>query len=326
VDFLENVGSQSLPVTAIEAFKSATASICRIDDRWGNGHGSGFVVRMSWFKRPEQLAILTNAHVVNRTGVDALTPREVYIQFPELRVRVKMEVVEEDLLFLQDGSQGLDYCLLTSDQELPEPSYEPRFGLVSHTSERVERVIPVGYPLGGKLRLSLFDSRLLSTDEKHLYYRSETNPGSSGGPLFNAGLFLIGIHQAGVVMNGTKTNRGLQFSSIYRHLVDGVRPPAAPVHGGLDIKGLAEVLFRIFGSIQRMKSFLALIGGGESILRGLNPQLDEAASVRQVLRLFSELGSLDQDFYQALQYEGGNRYRAELQRIAQTGGLVTVSW
>jgi V8-like Glu-specific endopeptidase len=56
----------------------------------------------------------------------------------------------------------------------------------------------IGYPLGGGLSVSLQDSYWLDTNGKVLHYRTPTEPGSSGSPVFDEKFWsLIALHHAG---------------------------------------------------------------------------------------------------------------------------------
>jgi hypothetical protein len=61
------------------------------------------------------------------------------------------------------------------------------------------RAYVVGHPRGGGLQIALHDSRLvdIDDDERLLHYRTPTDPGSSGSPVFNTAWEVIGLHHAG---------------------------------------------------------------------------------------------------------------------------------
>ncbi len=57
----------------------------------------------------------------------------------------------------------------------------------------------VGHPASGALQFALHDSVLLdvSDDERLMHYRTPTDPGSSGSPVFNWKWEVIALHHAG---------------------------------------------------------------------------------------------------------------------------------
>jgi V8-like Glu-specific endopeptidase len=60
-----------------------------------------------------------------------------------------------------------------------------------------QRAYIIGHPRGRKLSFSIHDNFLLDHDERVLHYRSPTEPGSSGSPVFNDDWELIGLHHRG---------------------------------------------------------------------------------------------------------------------------------
>jgi hypothetical protein len=165
-------------------------AVGRVETLMDRGVGSGFLVRASDFfsgASDKELLFLTNAHVV---------PEE--ISFKKAKVVFEANgqsyrVVEQlwsspsnklDATFLRlEGiSDQSELCPLVPD---PEP-YDVD-----------KRVYVIGYPLGGKLSFSLQDSHWLSNEGDVLLYRTPTEPGSSGSPVFDQDYWtLIGLHHA----------------------------------------------------------------------------------------------------------------------------------
>ncbi|MGC4086186.1 MAG: serine protease, partial [Vicinamibacterales bacterium] len=95
------------------------------------------------------------------------------------------------------------------------------------TRGRVHYII--GYPKGGRLQIWLHDSTLLDVDdtERLVHYRTPTEPGSSGSPVFNSEWEVIALHHSGSSQtrrlhgNGTyeaneKGYRSKRFASVSR--------------------------------------------------------------------------------------------------------------
>jgi len=57
----------------------------------------------------------------------------------------------------------------------------------------------VGHPSGGALQFALHDCVLLDVcdDERLMHYRTPTDPGSSGSPVFNDKWEVVALHHAG---------------------------------------------------------------------------------------------------------------------------------
>jgi len=60
-----------------------------------------------------------------------------------------------------------------------------------------DRLVAIGHPAGRSLSLSLYDNRVLDADAKYIHYRTPTEPGSSGSPVFNKNWDLAALHHAG---------------------------------------------------------------------------------------------------------------------------------
>jgi V8-like Glu-specific endopeptidase len=94
---------------------------------------------------------------------------------------------------------------------------------------RVRRTVPaprmyiIGYPNGRGLEFSLDDNFLLDLGDKYLHYRTPTEGGSSGSPLFDENWMVVGIHRAGednsVKASGdTEANEGIALSAVLETL------------------------------------------------------------------------------------------------------------
>ena len=70
--------------------------------------------------------------------------------------------------------------------------YAPRFKAVPQGGRT--RIYTIGYQRGEKQSFSLHHSWLLAANDRHLHYRTPTEEGSSGSPLFNQDWELVGIH------------------------------------------------------------------------------------------------------------------------------------
>jgi V8-like Glu-specific endopeptidase len=63
----------------------------------------------------------------------------------------------------------------------------------------MESIFIIGYPEGTtQLQLSFENNRLLEMNDRYLRYRTPTEKGSSGSPLFDSSWRLVGIHHAKV--------------------------------------------------------------------------------------------------------------------------------
>jgi V8-like Glu-specific endopeptidase len=63
-----------------------------------------------------------------------------------------------------------------------------------------QRAYVIGHPRGlNQPQFSLQDNLLLDYDRTHVHYRSPTEPGSSGSPVFDNQWALIALHHAGAI-------------------------------------------------------------------------------------------------------------------------------
>jgi hypothetical protein len=175
-------------------------AIGRVEDIAGTRIGTGFLVQAADFfsgRGAKELLFLTNAHVIS----PANKPFPGSIRFNVARVVFEAtgktyackSLVwssppnELDATFVTiDGIEdGTEICPLKPWPEAFDAAKKPR-------------VYVIGYPLGGGLSISLQDSYWLDTNGKVLHYRTPTEQGSSGSPVFDEKFWsLIALHHAG---------------------------------------------------------------------------------------------------------------------------------
>jgi S1-C subfamily serine protease len=175
------------------------AAVARIGRETSKGVGTGFLVpgRSLHASLDDKLYLLTNAHVISESPEVpiAMTPAEAVVTFEGLTGaegqtwRVKREVYSSKIGEYDATLLELDRPVVGVDP-YPIASRLPPLGGPG-------RVYVVGHPLGGGLSFSLQDNLLLDWDERRVHYRTPTEPGSSGSPVFNDQWELIALHHAG---------------------------------------------------------------------------------------------------------------------------------
>ena len=177
--------------------------VARIATLSGNGLGTGFLapgealverLRGRW-------VLLTNAHVVGDPDANpaAHLPSEVVVTFEAEAGAGAAPTPRRVRRALWSSGRGpLDTTVL----ELDAPAAALDDGHRCEVAERLpatpsDRIYIIGHPLGGSLRYSLQDNQFLGWREPLLHYRTPTETGSSGSPLFDDEWRLIGIHHAG---------------------------------------------------------------------------------------------------------------------------------
>lgn len=166
-------------------------------DNDGRGTGSivpGHLLKETWHSHQ---VFITNNHVVSTTYKNAMHPKEVEIVFEahdskedaSRPYRVKEVLWESPIEYLDTT-----YVLL--DQPVPKV---PGLRMADRVpgKEGIDRIYIAGYPRGAGLRLSIRDNRLIAANDTRIRYRSPTEEGSSGSPVFNEALELIAIHHEG---------------------------------------------------------------------------------------------------------------------------------
>lgn len=211
-------------VLGTEAFESAIwlktgmeygRSVAKITDTMGTPVGTAFVVDAGAVGRgvPGDLLLLTNAHVISPDLDEAA--------LSEADARVTFDDGAETFTVTIEWSSPvaeLDATLLRTKELL-----EGRLPvLVAGVLPRLNsRVYIIGHPSGRSLSYSIYDNQLLEISEPKLHYRTPTEGGSSGSPVFNRQWQLIGLHHKGdlrVIVAGRDdpqpANEGIMFSAI----------------------------------------------------------------------------------------------------------------
>jgi hypothetical protein len=170
-------------------------SIARIERRNGQGHGTGWLVKAADFFPGEQgVLVLTNDHVVSEVANSlAIFPQDCRVNFQAMDEVLE---VEEKVRWSSPYTQ-LDATFLKLKRE---PKATP---LVLHTSalrmnEPPPRMYIIGHPRGRDLEMSLQDNYLVACNESLVHYRTPTEPGSSGSPVFEPNDWeVVALHHKG---------------------------------------------------------------------------------------------------------------------------------
>lgn len=213
----------------------ACRSVARIQDRYGNGVGTGSVLDGDtvhpgkWRGR----VLLTNAHVVP----DVVTVDDAYVMFSGMTddgggVAPTPDPVGE--LLWHSPKHEYDACFLAlpdhvSPQALALPIRKmfPKIG-----AKNQARAYVIGHPLGSpQIQLSLHDSVVLHVDDVYAHYRSPTETGSSGSPVFDDNWRVIALHHGwtsgapGAAGGASEANEGIRLDKLLaavRSTVNGI--------------------------------------------------------------------------------------------------------
>lgn len=196
-------GSQSIAwlLMAIERSKS----VARIEQA-GRGVGTGWLVRARDFfpSRPDgEIVLLTNAHVIANppakgggVGVPPLLPWEAQIHFLGGPNGGSMLGVRR--VVWSSPVDQLDASFLELEGVLPNSVPIPLCPAPMKMTTPAPRMYVIGCPGGRDLEISLHDNRLVAFNETRLHYRSPTEGGSSGSPVFEPnGWRAVALHHSG---------------------------------------------------------------------------------------------------------------------------------
>jgi hypothetical protein len=233
-------GEGSFSVAMVKRMLDACASIGCVCNTAGERLGTGFLVDGAWFGSAFDPGpvFVTNAHVVSESVVNAIRVRDVRVTFEVESATAGGPVFYKasDVLFtaapgdLGDrvgARQNMDVTIVRLEG-LPA-----RFAGLSatHVLPLVEpraKAYVVGHPRGSGLQITLHDSLLLDIDddERLVHYRTPTDPGSSGSPVFNADWEVMAVHHGGSAatprLHGEgryEANEGIALAAIRQVLI-----------------------------------------------------------------------------------------------------------
>lgn len=181
----------------------------------GEAFGTGFLVKGSclcpqWGEAP---VLVTNAHVCSNNLQDEapLQPGTATAEFTRLADRPKTNL--GDLLYSSPRST-LDISVLRIE---PPPEaivlapipYHPT---LPKPEDRSQRIYVVGHAGGAELAVSMYDNDLANYVPPYVHYRSPTEGGSSGSPVFNRQLGLFAVHHK--ALEAEMVNEGILFEHI----------------------------------------------------------------------------------------------------------------
>ncbi|WP_257387029.1 S1 family peptidase [Tahibacter caeni] len=223
---------------------ASIGSVSRASD--GRARGTGFLLdqRVFWPELPSEPVFVTNAHVISESVDEALRPSEARISFEVAAAALESRRtyrVEKILFHSEPGQLGellptcdaLDICIVRLS---PSPVGMSGLKIAEGMPPRgpYTRAYVVGHPRGRPLQISLHDSRLLDYDElpRLIHYRTPTEPGSSGSPVFDEHWDVIGVHHAGcehtprLDCKGTyEANEGIALAALRRQIEQKGSPP-----------------------------------------------------------------------------------------------------
>ncbi len=205
--FLEKIHlvKDFLPARFLVDGASRSNAVCRIVT--STSLGTGFLIGRSF--------LMTNNHVLKTREIAEKSIAEFGYEEGEDITRVP---IEPNRLFITDDN--LDFTIVACDgRNISDIEPIPLLRNPS-TVTRNERVNIVQHPKGLPKKVAIHDNKVIRIKDKVVHYHTDTEPGSSGSPVFNNEWDLVALHHAGwSVGGGSSTNEGIRISAIVSHLL-----------------------------------------------------------------------------------------------------------
>ena len=178
-------------------------------------YGTGFLVKGSDLKADwgDQPVFITNAHVISNHPRDGapIQPGEGAVEFTRLHNKPRVKLGE--MLFSSIKNE-LDISVFRIDPPANAITLDLTTTLpkVSKEENLPTRIYVIGHPMGDDLVVSLYNNSLIKYEKEYVYYRSPTQKGSSGSPVFNSGWELFALHHR--AKKCIEANEGVLFNAI----------------------------------------------------------------------------------------------------------------
>lgn len=215
--------SDLFPISYLQSGFNVGNSICRIalSDRVGRilGYGTGFLISPS--------IIITNNHVLDRKDTALYSIAEFNCQLDEnnLPCRSASFRLDPDKLFITD--KRLDFTIVAVKESSGDKRRLTDFGYLELSPNKQniienEYVSIIQHPKGGPKAVTVRENKVKFLMDDFIHYLTDTEPGSSGSPVFNDQWKVIALHHSGVPDPNDNTqwiaNEGIRISSILDNL------------------------------------------------------------------------------------------------------------
>ena len=224
-EYLEKIiGPQSniLKINWLEKALQASKAVCRVVCASGE-MGTGLLTRDGY--------LFTSNHVIPSTAIAATARVEFNYELDtagNVRARTVYQLEATD--FATSPPDQLDFTRVRVRDREDAPLRQ--WGFVEFEPEALpvvgEAVTIIQHPKGEDKQIALHANEVLSVWNQYVFYTTDTEPGSSGSPVFNKDWRVVGIHHAGQTDQGglqinargdrRKANRGILFRDIFGFL------------------------------------------------------------------------------------------------------------
>jgi endonuclease G len=191
--------SDLMAINYLEIGLRAAGPVCRVQvrDSYGRvlGYGTGFMVSPS--------LMMTNNHVLPRVEEARRSLAEFNFEDDEFFTPkpIKTFPLEPERFFYTDVT--LDFSLvavrpLAIDGSALEPFGYLKLREIPGMGLAGEYVTAIQHPEGAAKQVTLRENQLVDVFDDYVHYLTDTQPGSSGSPVFNDQWEVLALHHAGV--------------------------------------------------------------------------------------------------------------------------------
>ena len=216
-------GNNLLKIRWLEDALKASKAVCRVVCADGE-LGTGFLTKEGY--------VFTNNHVIK--SVDAAKTARIEFNYEigadgKTKSRTSYELDASS--FKSSPPNEFDFARVKVIDRSDAPLSQ--WGFVEFDSEAVpsigESVTIIQHPKGEDKQIALNANEVIGQLKQHLFYTTDTEPGSSGSPVFNKDWKVVAIHHAGktdaeggltINAQGDKrgANRGILFRDIFKFI------------------------------------------------------------------------------------------------------------
>jgi endonuclease G len=210
-------GNDLLPIWFLNRGAELRRTVARIKvvtSKGAEGYGTGFLVGPG--------ILITNRHVLDQSDIGGNSLLSIVANaVAEFDVEIVPQVIAPgqtrlvsstpavfrlapQTLLLTDAWNALDYVLIAIESKSIDGQHDiSEYGynrLSADMGKTVtgEPVFIIQHPNGESKKISLLNNRMMIRDEKssYLYYEADTEPGSSGSPVFNRQWEVVALHHS----------------------------------------------------------------------------------------------------------------------------------
>lgn len=169
--------------------------------------------------------LLTNQHVLPdvEAAQSAYAVANYEVSPPtDAAGRSAVAVLKPELLFVANAELDFCFCGITGLDFLGTVPVERN----SLATSVMDYVNIIQHPRGRPKEVALQDNQVVKADKVVVQYACDTEPGSSGSPVFDNQWRLVALHHASVMSNNSEGRRAMNLDPSARYLNEGIRMSA----------------------------------------------------------------------------------------------------